>query len=288
MPGGVDYLLEAIAPRVLCSREDHQRQAPVLVARWEREIAAFEALDNNPRPVPGGTHTYETTRARYDYHAPLDVDSRRCRMYQRIKDMVQELREQIRDIHPWGTNPGFLSFPHFPRGRDPALQEDNGGAQYSSTFDRPYIEPASYTVESLSNYAESSYTEQPSVSQTSTYKPHRQPVEGDCSICLGSLHEAPLLPKPNPATSWQWSPTDSAPSADYYENWYEEWGWWNYISGSRGIGSVNHNEDENEEGSVSWCRATCGVNFHARCMDDWLNAADRATCPVCRSAWVFS
>jgi hypothetical protein len=34
-----------------------------------------------------------------------------------------------------------------------------------------------------------------------------------------------------------------------------------------------------------WCKARCGVNFHKRCIDQWLQTAHDPTCPTCRSHW---
>jgi hypothetical protein len=38
-----------------------------------------------------------------------------------------------------------------------------------------------------------------------------------------------------------------------------------------------------EQSNLSWCRAQCGVNFHSRCINEWLAVA--VTCPNCRAAW---
>ncbi|BCS18313.1 uncharacterized protein APUU_11141S [Aspergillus puulaauensis] len=291
----VDYLLELIAPRVLC-RGNHQRLAPLLVARWEREIAAVEALDNTPRPLSEG-YTYDTGYGyeysyEHDNHAEPGVGSRRGRIYQGIQDKVQGLRERIRDIHFRRLWPDLSSFTIFCRGRGSIVDEDNDAHDqsywnfyYDSTFDyyyRPYIDPT-YTFEPL--YAGSSHTEPRPPAPASTCEAHRRPVEGDCSICLCSLLEpAPTDPS---STSWQWNATDSGSSSDPYNDWYRGMGWWNYIPGG---GHVNEDEVEEREGrfgSVSWCRAKCGVNFHTSCIDSWLYMAGRATCPVCRSPWVF-
>ncbi|KAL2864223.1 uncharacterized protein BJX67DRAFT_361994 [Aspergillus lucknowensis] len=53
------------------------------------------------------------------------------------------------------------------------------------------------------------------------------------------------------------------------------------LSGSRQL------DLDGAEESLSWCQARCGVNYHAACINSWLAASTRATCPNCRSAWVL-
>ncbi len=288
-----DYFLEVIAPRVLC-RGVHRRLVHLLVGRWERELAAVEAHDHSPRPLSEG-YTYG---AGYGYgygyghedHAEPGVDSRRKRIYQRIQDTVQELRERIRDIHLGGICPDLSSFAIFSRGRYSTVAQREHQSHWSFYYDpasdyyyRPYIDPI-YTFEPL--YAEPSPTEPPAPAPIS--EAHRQPVEGDCSICLSSLLES--VPTDFDSNPWKRNAADSEPSSGPYNDWYQGWGWWNYIPDSQGRDQVNGNEDEEREcqfASVSWCRAKCGVNFHTSCIDSWLYMADRSTCPVCRSYWVF-
>jgi hypothetical protein len=43
--------------------------------------------------------------------------------------------------------------------------------------------------------------------------------------------------------------------------------------------------DESE--GVVWCKAACGQNFHAECIEQWKRSKNggRVTCPFCRSQW---
>ncbi|CAG8893653.1 unnamed protein product [Penicillium egyptiacum] len=79
----------------------------------------------------------------------------------------------------------------------------------------------------------------------------RRTVEGDCGICLHTLHEA----------------TDDTS-----------------VAGDDTDDEDEHNGDEEERyEDLVWCKAQCGVNFHKTCMDQWLERAP--TCPTCRRAW---
>jgi hypothetical protein len=44
-------------------------------------------------------------------------------------------------------------------------------------------------------------------------------------------------------------------------------------------------EGEGEEEELVWCKARCGVNFHKKCIDKWLETSHAPTCPTCRSNW---
>ncbi|KAE8168639.1 hypothetical protein BDV40DRAFT_251187 [Aspergillus tamarii] len=44
-------------------------------------------------------------------------------------------------------------------------------------------------------------------------------------------------------------------------------------------------EDEGEQPELSWCKARCGVNYHAACIEKWLKTSPKSTCPTCRSEW---
>ncbi|PIG86550.1 hypothetical protein AARAC_002106 [Aspergillus arachidicola] len=74
----------------------------------------------------------------------------------------------------------------------------------------------------------------------------RRPIEGDCSICYKSLKKA--------------------------------------RSGARH--DAHHDtEDEEEQQEISWCKAQCGVNYHATCIESWLKVSPKSTCPMCRRVW---
>jgi hypothetical protein len=45
--------------------------------------------------------------------------------------------------------------------------------------------------------------------------------------------------------------------------------------------------DMEESEGIVWCKAACGQNFHADCMDQWKRSKQggRVTCPYCRTPW---
>ncbi|KAJ5491870.1 Zinc finger RING-type [Penicillium expansum] len=44
-------------------------------------------------------------------------------------------------------------------------------------------------------------------------------------------------------------------------------------------------DDEEHPEELVWCKARCGVNFHKKCIDQWLETNHASTCPTCRSNW---
>ena len=43
--------------------------------------------------------------------------------------------------------------------------------------------------------------------------------------------------------------------------------------------------DPLEEGTLVFCRGTCGTNFHAGCIQRWMAQAAHRNCPNCRQPW---
>ncbi|OGM41661.1 hypothetical protein ABOM_009959 [Aspergillus bombycis] len=85
-----------------------------------------------------------------------------------------------------------------------------------------------------------------STTSSSSGNTTRRPIEGDCGICFDPLKKA-------------------------------------RCGASHG---VHHDTgDEEEQQALSWCKAQCGVNYHTTCIESWLKAAPKSTCPTCRRAW---
>ena len=107
-------------------------------------------------------------------------------------------------------------------------------------------------------------------SQRRTSQPNRREIEGECGICLCNLHS----------------------SQD--EDWDEE-------EESENSGGEDHADDDQDDDDdddddddtddeehpeeLVWCKARCGVNFHKKCIDQWLETDHASTCPTCRSNW---
>ncbi|KAL4969033.1 uncharacterized protein BDV14DRAFT_166158 [Aspergillus stella-maris] len=78
----------------------------------------------------------------------------------------------------------------------------------------------------------------------------RRPIEGDCSICLESLHRSH-------------GSDDDSDDTD----------------------STDEDNEEEEEQEVAWCKTQCGNNYHKNCIEQWLGTAVKSTCPTCRKPW---
>ncbi|KAL5051742.1 hypothetical protein BDW71DRAFT_202895 [Aspergillus fruticulosus] len=139
----------------------------------------------------------------------------------------------------------------------------------------------------------------------------RQPVDGDCSICLVSLLDQPSGFDYDPDSGRKRADTDypPSPSADSIFQWHDTstgvWAYTDFIGREYEyqpvlscVREVEPDVDIKREGKeeeetyptrpeLSWCRAGCGVNYHKRCIDRWVAMAPSglATCPSCRRRW---
>ncbi|KAL2871393.1 uncharacterized protein BJX67DRAFT_377171 [Aspergillus lucknowensis] len=97
----------------------------------------------------------------------------------------------------------------------------------------------------------------------------RRKVDGDCSICFEPLNHNSI-------------PTQM-------EVCEQKLGNVSLNGGKTG----NHHDTDNEGvgGSLVWCKAFCGVNYHRECFDKWVSRCVMArsmrsvTCPTCRRVW---
>lgn len=93
----------------------------------------------------------------------------------------------------------------------------------------------------------------------------RRPIEGECGICLN-----PLRRTRSRAASSSGDEVVGVNTAEDTDSGYEE-------------------ESEEETGAdegLTWCRAQCGVNYHAECIRQWLQESRHRNCPTCRSGWI--
>ncbi|KAL5003312.1 hypothetical protein BDV10DRAFT_180446 [Aspergillus recurvatus] len=149
-------------------------------------------------------------------------------------------------------------------------------------------------------------------SKTNIFERLRQPIDGDCSICLGSLLDRPSDFDYDTDSGHRKANIDrpSSPSADSVIQRHDTstgaWGYTDFTGREYAyhpvlscVREVEPNIDVKGEGKegrrkyparpdLSWCRAGCGVNYHKRCIDRWVATAPSgsATCPSCRRRWV--
>ncbi|BCS25985.1 uncharacterized protein APUU_50696S [Aspergillus puulaauensis] len=93
----------------------------------------------------------------------------------------------------------------------------------------------------------------------------RRPIEGECGICLNLLRRTRSR-----AGSSSGDEVVGVDTAEDTDSGYEE-------------------ESEEETGAdegLTWCRAQCGVNYHAECIGQWLQESRHRNCPTCRSGWI--
>ncbi|KAL4777680.1 hypothetical protein BDW60DRAFT_173689 [Aspergillus nidulans var. acristatus] len=154
--------------------------------------------------------------------------------------------------------------------------------------------------------------EMPHNHQANTIEHLRQPIDGDCSICLISLLDEPSdfefgtdsgytrpitdrLSSPSADSSFQWHDTDTG-TPGLTDLMRRDYAYHPVVSYIR---EVRRDINVRREGKVgerkyparpelSWCIAGCGVNYHKRCLDKWVAMAPSglATCPSCRRRWV--
>ncbi|KAL6233043.1 hypothetical protein BDW75DRAFT_7114 [Aspergillus navahoensis] len=104
----------------------------------------------------------------------------------------------------------------------------------------------------------------------------RRTIEGNCSICFEPLQKARCGPSSLSCSEDEINGHGvSATVADG--------------EASRPVNDTPERDgdsgEEKEHAELSWCKAQCGVNYHAKCIKLWLAAATRSTCPTCRGPW---
>ncbi|KAL4943192.1 hypothetical protein BDV06DRAFT_190456 [Aspergillus oleicola] len=50
-------------------------------------------------------------------------------------------------------------------------------------------------------------------------------------------------------------------------------------------GQTSLKDSNNREPELTWCRMSCGTNYHKKCIGDWLATSAFGNCPTCRSCW---
>ncbi|KAJ5204991.1 uncharacterized protein N7498_005870 [Penicillium cinerascens] len=300
----IDTLLENLATYVLCTIF-HQNQALDLACRWKRQVSSF-LVPQATSQVNSATSERRVRRSSSDVYsdtAEANVDELCDILYRKLQDTLEELRRLQAVQH----GPTISANSPVPRGDERASIDNNPRTGRSSTIrDGLRIVPSTRAVmrQSASSTHESTITAPRStqvqvviqarpasvsnqraatVSATArvssstdsqegveaTSQPRnraiqatsvtRRAVEGECGICLCHMQTSQSLF------------VDESIEIDEEED-------------VENLGEEEDDEDEEDEELV-WCRARCGVNFHKKCIDQWLETSHASTCPACRSTW---
>lgn len=307
----IDDLLEDLAPLALCNRR-HQNQAAEIVETWQRRVQRFERSSNMPAPVAPSrpprattsTSTSTSTSARttsssgqQELGVEQDSSPSTERLQRRVREMTLELErlratvsatqstvqnldpssnEQARapsaSVRPAGgvVDADTASSDGSAVSRDISSTRSSGTTVSSSpvTLSSAPISPASTILTSPLGDTPRHVrtTARITLPSSRAGDATRRPIEGECGICLNPLRRT----RSRAASSFGDEEGVDADTADDTDSGYEE-------------------ESEEEVGDVeglTWCRAQCGVNYHAECIGQWLQESTHRNCPTCRSGWI--
>lgn len=307
----IDDLLEDLAPLALCNRR-HQNQAAEIVETWQRRVQRFERSSNMPAPVAPSrpprattsTSTSTSTSARTTSSSGqqglgVERDSSLTteRLQRRVREMTLELErlratvsatqstvqnldpssnEQARapsaSVRPAGgvVDADTASSDGSAVSRGISSTRSSGTTVSSSpvTLSSAPISPASTILTSPLGGTPRHVrtTARITLPSSRAGDATRRPIEGECGICLNPLRRT----RSRAASSFGDEEGVDADTADDTDSGYEE-------------------ESEEEVGDVeglTWCRAQCGVNYHAECIGQWLQESTHRNCPTCRSGWI--
>ncbi|KAJ5741036.1 hypothetical protein N7493_000908 [Penicillium malachiteum] len=271
----IDELLEDLAPHVLCTRF-HQSQATSLANRWKQQVRTY--LHSQPalaqstrteRHLPQSTvpQSIEPSPERLASFPP------QIRLPSRVEPAsYPSYRPSNIVTPPVYLNGGNTRQTFIPsttrntgsRGVNPEDLDQRTLRRHSSVSSHPAVvavpRPAQVQVSRQTRavsapiaVARVTDNTEDQESQIETSQVRRREVEGECGICLCDLQPSHRAVR------------------------HEE---------SESSARRNHNNEAELSGDMLvWCKATCGVNFHKQCIDQWLQTAHAPTCPTCRSEW---
>lgn len=304
----IDTLLENLAPHVLCTRF-HQGQAFDLARRWQRQVRSFldsQATSQATSQVNITTSESPARRSSSDVYSETaegNVDELCAILYQKLQDTMEELRRLQAVQHgptitansPLPGSDERASIDSSPRtARSSAIRDGSRAVpstravmrqSASSTIQSAITAPRSTQVQAVSQARPASVsnqrpatvsaaarvssrtesqegvgaTSQPRDRASQAISVTRRAVEGECGICLCHLQTS------HPRF------VDERVESDEEED--EE---------DQDEEEVDEYEEDQE---LVWCKARCGVNFHKKCIDEWLESPYASTCPACRSTW---
>lgn len=299
----IDTLLEDLAPHVLCIRF-HQSQASDLVRRWKRQVRTY--LDSQVVSTPY-TRPVRTSSQRIFEPAEANMEERIAILHQELRDAEEEVRrlKLAQSGLPVNTNPRHYegrnmsavvnsSSTGSTSSRNPPVNCLNetlrGDLTESSTnrsaiaVPRPVQAQASRqtSAASISSTRSLNTATMPRIfsspgntaSQGETFQPNRREIEGECGICLNDLdgpQDEDLDAGEGSENSGGYDHGDNDQDKDDEEDNYD--------------GYDDDGDDDEPLNELVWCKARCGVNFHKRCIDQWLETDQAPTCPACRSNW---
>ncbi|KAL4818776.1 hypothetical protein BDW67DRAFT_155917 [Aspergillus spinulosporus] len=336
--------LEELARLLLCSEITHQAQARSLMERWRADIEAFVqgygfiiglhdadtmtewdvlntdlnnkswckqvsrglrwGLDNlvitqlvRSRD-PGGNPTHQHIQgSNSDWNGNIDYESSSNPDHDPENELTPPLSHETAISISTSAGHGTYNNPS-TNAQHPPIGIPVQTRTHSSVFG--FLPPAPKNIGI------------PHSRQANTIECLRQPIDGDCSICLISLLDEPSDFDFDTESGYTRAITDrlSSPSADYVYQWHDidtgvrgltdlmrrDYAYHPVLSYVREVGPDINVRREGKVGErkyperpkLSWCRAGCGVNYHKHCLDKWVAMAPSglATCPSCRRRWV--
>ncbi|KAF5855872.1 hypothetical protein ETB97_008282 [Aspergillus alliaceus] len=266
----INNLLEDLAPYVLCTRS-HQDQASELAAKWKRQVQRF--LGSCMLPAPSQRAAGERQRISSLERSGRSVDVESFYLEKWLQVLIGE-PERLRTtrlapaasrqrlvnerVTQTADRPSELSMSSaLPTQqitiRTRAVAYSRAGLQVASAAasNRGLSNIPTAAIRATSNPVlpgSGSRTTRSSTTSSCSGDTTRRPIEGDCSICFDPLKKART---------------------------------------GTGDGTRHDTEDKEEQQELSWCKAQCGVNYHTSCIELWLKASTKSTCPTCRSAWRY-
>ncbi|KAE8366881.1 hypothetical protein BDV27DRAFT_124730 [Aspergillus caelatus] len=270
----ISDLLEDLAPYVLCTRF-HKNQAPELTAKWKTRVQRFldaYVLPATTQRAAGGrrqTSTLPKSRQSVEveyFHRekwlPVRVgEPERLRATRLapaasqgilVNERVTQTASSTNRLRGLSTRSAAAPTREITnRTRAVASYSLTGRQVASSAASEHRLSniPTAAIRATSSNVRPGSGSSAAVSSTTSSCSGDttRRSIEGDCTICFDPLKKTARF------------------GAD--------------------DGAHHGTEDEGEQQELSWCKARCGVNYHAACIEMWLKASPKSTCPTCRSAW---
>ncbi|OQE36684.1 hypothetical protein PENCOP_c011G02388 [Penicillium coprophilum] len=179
----------------------------------------------------------------------------------------------------------------------------------------PATPPAVDTVSSSNGESSSDEDQQRRVENSHT---HRRDIDGECGICLCDLHTSEQDVDADDEETEDTGDDDSdeddsdsddsddSDSDDSDESDSDDDNSDGDNSGDENSDDDNSDDDDldddqggddsnqqikiepenfRQDKALVWCKALCGVNFHEKCIDQWLRTANAPTCPTCRRDW---
>lgn len=265
----IDTLLKDLAPHVLCKRPNHQNQASELVAQWQRQVHSF--LRSQSPLTPSRSPARQPRGIVHSGTHEENVDEQFFAIYQSFHDATVE---EFSRIQPFRHIPAVVPDP--PNNASIIRNTNTRSGFSTSTESSTVMTQPTRIINQSTNTAisEATNTTRAPVSRqaepratlrtTAPIRPTRRPVEGDCGICLFPLQE--------PHSD---SIDEASDAEDADDNNYDD------------VENNDDKEEEEEEEPLVWCKAQCGINFHKKCIDQWLETTHNPTCPACRRNWRY-